>query len=50
MRLSSKLIALGIPHTAILDENNHEDVMSSFVKDAVAFIMKSLDSEGRRVT
>ena len=49
VRLNSKLIALGIPHTAILDENNHEDVMSSFVNDAVAFIMKSLDSEGRRV-
>ena len=49
VRLSSKLIALGIPHTAILDESNLKDIVSTFVDDAIAFIMKSLDSEARRV-
>ena len=49
VRLSSKLIALGIPHTAIIDENNNEDILSTFVDDAIEFIMKSLDSEARRV-
>ena len=50
VRLSSKLIALGIPHTAILDENTHEDLVSAFADDAISFIMKSLDAEARRVS
>ena len=50
VRLSSKLIALGIPHTAILDDNHTEDVVSDFVDDAIKFITKSLDAEARRVS
>ena len=50
VRLSSKLIALGIPHTAILDENTHEDLVSAFADDAISFIMKSREEEARRVS
>ncbi len=49
VRLSSKLIALGIPHKAILEANAHDDTTSVFIHDAIHFIMESLDSEERRI-
>ena len=49
VRLSSKLIALGIPHKAILEAIAHHDTTSVFVPDAIHFIMESLDAEERRI-
>ena len=51
-RLHSKLVALGIPHTAILDVcgGGHSPAFyDRIAPDAVRFILQALEAEGRRV-
>ena len=47
-RLHSKLVALGIPHTALLDPAAG-DVLAAMSDAAVAFVLQALESESRRV-
>jgi len=49
VRLTSKLNALGIPHTAILDRPVGNQPLKIFASEAVAFVLGSLDKEARRL-
>ena len=49
-RLHSKLRALGIPHTAVLDAPSVGDAnQSQIARDAIRFILDALDQESRRL-
>lgn len=50
VRLTSKLTALGIPHTAILDRPAESGLLKAFASEALAFICQALDAESRRLT
>ena len=50
VRLTSKLTALGIPHTAILDRPVEDDLLTTFAEEALAFICHALDAESRRMS
>ena len=51
-RLHGKLVALGIPHTALLERRGPESEApagTAFAADAVRFLQTALDAESRRV-
>ncbi len=48
-RLDSKLIALGIPHTAVFDQPAGDDFLAAAVEAAMQFLVNALDAESRRV-
>jgi len=48
-RLDSKLIALGIPHTAMFDQPAGGDFLTAAAAAAVQFVVNALDAESRRV-
>ena len=48
-RLDSKLIALGIPHTALFDQLAEDDFLTTATEAAVQFTVNALDAESRRV-
>lgn len=48
-RLHSKLVALGIPHTAVLDQPGTALASAATGEAAVAFVLQALESESRRV-
>ena len=48
-RLASKLIALGIPHTALFDQPASGDFLTAAAEAAVQFVASALDAESRRV-
>ena len=50
VRLTSKLVALGIPHTALLDRPTGNQPLEAFAAEAVAFLAEALDKEARRLT
>ncbi|MEI7863517.1 MAG: esterase, partial [Planctomycetota bacterium] len=51
-RLHSKLVALGIPHTALLEARgggHSPDFYNRVAPEAVQFIVAALDAEARRI-
>ena len=50
VRLTSKLTALGIPHTAILERPVETDLVTTFAEEAITFLCRALQAESRRLT
>jgi len=48
--LTSKLTALGIPHTAIVERPVETDIVTTFAEEAIAFLCRALEAESRRLT
>lgn len=48
-RLHGKLVALGIPHVAVLEPRGSADPGAAFGGEAVRFLLEALDAEARRL-